>query len=316
VLASADQASLVWAAAEKWKARLPANLTLETAPSTNAMPPRDDTDVAIVPVQLFAQSVPAASVLDLPFLFSGVTATHRALDSGLGQLLQQESARAGWHILGFWDKGMQSLSGNQPYNRLENLAGIEFAQLAPDTIEEKMLRAFDAWPRSVRPASLAQMSQECLVRSRAATLQELWQENLYRVHLNLTLTRHRYEGWIVAMPVERWNRLPHAERKRLQRDLTQTTSWEREESQRREADALKQLKNAGMEITSLSTAEREALGARLAPIENLLPDTLDASLKRRLIALATGTRAGKVLGANKKPLLDAQPNAPGSEPGN
>lgn len=315
-LASADRASLVWAAAEKWQAQLPSKLiplALEPATPASAMPP-GDIGIAIVPIRVFAQAVPAASVLELPFLFSDPTAVHRALGSGLGTLLRQESARAGWHILGFWDEGMENLSGNQPYNRLENLAGIEFAQIAPDAIEDQMFRAFDAWPRSVRPASLAQMAQECLVSSRAATLQTLWRENLYRVHLNLTLTHHRYDGWVVAIGTGKWNRLSPRQRNLLKTRLTSVTHWEWQESLHREADALKQLKNAGMETSELSTIERAALRARLDPIERLLPDTLDASLKRRLIALATSARAGNRL--DEKSLPDPQPSTPGSEPGN
>ncbi len=301
---AAERTALAWAAAEKWQGQNAA-LALESAASADSLPPLDRAGIAIVPLRVFAQAVPAADVLALPFLFEDLAAVHRTQAGELGALLQHEAARAGWRILGYWDEGMQSLSGNQAYNRPENLAGIEFAQLAPDAIEEKTLRALDAWPRSVRPNSQAQMAQECLVRSRAATLQTLWRESLYRVHLNLTLTRHRYAAWIVAMPAAQWQRLPLAERKRLQAGLTQTTRWEQNAALQREADALQQLKKAGMEVTELSAAERAALQARLGPLQDLLPDTLDASLKRHLLALATSRGASSApLSARKKPLLD------------
>jgi TRAP-type C4-dicarboxylate transport system substrate-binding protein len=313
---AAERTALVWAAAEKWQGQN-SGLALEQAASTESLPPIDQAAIAIVPLRVFAQAVPAADVLTLPFLFEDLAAVHRAQAGKLGALLQQEAARAGWRILGYWDEGMQSMSGNQAYNRPDNLAGIEFAQLAPDAIEEKTLRALDAWPRSVRPNSQTQMAQECLVRSRAATLQTLWREGIYRVHLNLTLTRHRYEGWVVAMPAAQWQRLPLAERKRLQSGLTQATRWEQSEALQREADALQQLKKAGMEVTELNVTERAALQARLGALEDLLPDTLDASLKRRLLALATGRSASSAsLNAREKPLLDPQINAPRREPGN
>ena len=315
-VATADRTHLVWSAAEKWQAGLSQiSYPLSLSASGDGMAAAD-ADIAIVPVQVFTQQVPAIGVLGLPFLFSDLRAVHGALDGRLGEALQQEAEQAGWHLLAIWDEGMQSLSGNQPYNRVQNLAGIEFAVLRPDTIEEKTFQTLDAWSHNVRPNSLAHMAQECLVNSRSATLQEMWRENLHRVHLNLTLTRHRYEGWVVAIPGDKWKRLPLATRRALSASLRKITPWEREESAQREAEALKKLKDAGLETMELSVNERGAMRARLAPLERLLPDSLSPSLRRRLVALATGGSAGAGLDGAGKPLLKAQPGAPRSQSGN
>lgn len=313
---AADRTQLVWAAAEEWQARLSQQSYPLTLSASGDGMPAAHADIAIVPVQIFSQHVPAISVLELPFLFADLPAVHRGLDGGLGAALRGEAERAGWHLLAVWDEGMQSLSGNQPYNRVQNLAGIEFAVLRPDPVEEATLQALDAWTRNVRPNSLARMAQECLVNSRSATLQEMWRENLYRVHLNLTLTRHRYDGWVVVVPDGRWKRLPPAARRALAASLQQLAPWERDEAARREAEALKNLTGAGLEAVELSAAERDAMRARLLPLERLLPDAISPSLRRRLLALATGGAAGATLDGAGKPLLQAQPGTPRSQSGN
>jgi TRAP-type C4-dicarboxylate transport system substrate-binding protein len=313
-VATVERTHLVWSVAEKWQATLsgtPAALSL--AATEEGLPA--DADVAIVPLSVFARQVPAVSVLGLPFLFVDLPAMHRVLDGALGVALRRASEQAGWQLLALWDEGMQSLSGNQPYNRVQNLAGIEFAVQRPDPVEEKTLAALDAWSRNIRPNSLERMAQECLVDSRSATLQEMWREHLYRVHLNLTLTRHRYEGWVVVAAGDKWKRLSPAARRALQDSLKQITPWEREEAARREAEALKSLTGAGLEVADLGAAERDAMRARLLPLERLLPDAVSPSLGRRLVALAAGGGAGADLGGGGQALPQTQPGAPRRQAG-
>ena len=313
-VATADPTGMAWSAADKWRSMAPITLSLHAQPG-DEIP--SEADIVIVPVPVFAGQIPAASVLDLPFLFPDMEEVHRALDGQLGMALQQASKNGGWHLLAIWDEGMQSLSGNQPYNQVQNLAGIEFAVTRLDPVEEKTFKALDAWTRNVRSNALERMAQECLVNSRSATLQEMWHENLYRVHLNLTLTQHRYEGWVVAIPNRKWKKLSNAFRRKLVASVRETTSWERKESAQREARSLQQLQEAGLDTVEMSTSERDAMRARLVPLEHLLPDAVSPSLGRHLLALAAaGSRAAPRLGGRGKPLLQAQPDAPGGQPGN
>ena len=52
---------------------------------------------------------------------------------------------------------------------------------------------------TVRTVPLSELQKECLVGSRAATAQQLARERIGRVHLDLTLSKHRYEAWVVAI---------------------------------------------------------------------------------------------------------------------
>jgi TRAP-type C4-dicarboxylate transport system substrate-binding protein len=265
-------------------------LVVETAPVTEA--PDAVPDLFIMPVRSLATQVPALQVLELPFLFPSLEAVHPAVDGELGALLAREARARGWEIVAWWDEGMHVLSGLKRYDRVRNLKIREFLITRPDPVAEKQFRYWKAYARRVDPQDREAVLRECLIASRAATLQEIAREQLYRVHLSMSLTNHRYEGWVVVAPRERWTRLDEQTRKELNAVLREMTTWQRDDARRREAAALAELKSVGMTIHEVDAAEREAFRKPLPAFAELLPDALDTEMKRELLRLASvGTAA-------------------------
>ena len=131
------------------------------------------------------------------------------------------------------------------------------------------------------------MLRECLIASRAATLQEIVREQLYRVHLSMSLSNHRYEGWVVISPVERWVEVDSETRQKFVAALRETTAWQRKDANEREAAALTMLRERGMSIYEVDAEEREAFRQALPDYAELLSDDIDAQKKRKLIELAS-----------------------------
>ncbi len=244
-------------------------------------------EVSVVPLHRLAQTVPSASVLELPFLFRTEADVERAVASSLGDTIREEASAAGLRVLAVWNEGMHSLSGNGRYDRAENLVGIEFVVLRPDPIAERQFTALDAWTRVLRPQSLSQLMTECLVSSRSATLQQIAREQLFRVHLSLTLTQHRYEGWAVLAKKETWDALPESARIEYIAALEKATGWQRREAAIREERALARLKAEGMAVFPLDDAGRRRYQARMQPWEDMLPSSLTLDRRRDLIRMAT-----------------------------
>ncbi|MDH3981168.1 MAG: TRAP transporter substrate-binding protein DctP [Gammaproteobacteria bacterium] len=280
---------------------------LATSPGEQAQG-RASPDLLLMPLRSLATQVPALEVLELPFLFSGVADIHQAFDNALGKLLREQARQQGWELLALWDEGMHALSGQRRYDRAINLTGMEFILLRPDPVAEKQFKALDAWTRSARPQTREQLLRECAIGSRSASLQQIWHERLDRVHLAVSLTAHRYEGWVVIAPVATWSRHSEKDRAALLKVLSSTTQWQRTDAQRREADALKQLETSGMQIHSLDAEQRAAFMKRLPAWDELLSDELEQSLRKKLIAAATTGVVGRTTGQETPP--KAQPATP------
>ena len=272
-------------------------------------PKQNAPDLLLMPVRSLATQVPALEILELPFLFDDLDAVHRAMDAELGKLLRKQARQRGWQMLALWDEGLHVLSGNRRYDRVINLTGMEFILLRPDPVAQRQFTAFDAWTREARPQSREQLLRECIIGSRAATLQQIWLERLDRVHMDLSLSRHRYEGWVLIAPAANWDKRPAKQKTKLNQAIAATTRWQYKDTEQREARALQQLKDSGMYIHTLTAEQKRAFRKRLPDWQALLSDTIEPALRQRLITAATIRVVDRPPG--KAPLPQAQPKTPG-----
>jgi hypothetical protein len=253
-------------------------------------------DLLVMPVRSLATLVPELQVLELPFFYPTPEAVHRQLEGELGDYLVEKARNRGWHILAWWDDGMHVFSGLKRYDRVRNIKAREFLITRPDPVAEKQFSYWKGSARRIDPQDSEVVLSECLIANRGATLQEIVREQLYRVHLAISLTNHRYEGWVVIAPGQRWAQLDTATREKLRAALRKTTDWQHRDARARAAAALAGLKQQGMTIYEVDSNEREAFRKPLPDWTVLLSDELDAGEKRKLIRLAS-TGAAVVVGA-------------------
>jgi TRAP-type C4-dicarboxylate transport system substrate-binding protein len=301
IVAPAEADHLAWAAStqlQRTAKEQGLELTVEPATLTSTGGPQPE--LFVMPVRSLATQVPALQVLELPFFYPTLEAVHTHLDGTLGEYLVDEARRRGWEVVAYWDEGMHLFSGLKRYDRVRNLKAREFLVTRPDPVVEKQFQYWKADARRIDPEDREAVLRECLIAGRAATLQEIMREQLYRVHLAMSLSNHRYEGWVVVAPAERWALLDEAIKTKLGAALRETTLWQRNDAQQREAAALVELKKAGMTIHEVDASEREAFRNALPDWVELLPDTLDAQTKKELIRLASAGAtavAGPAIGA-------------------
>lgn len=270
-------------------------------------------DFLLMPVRSLATQVPELQVLELPFFYPELGAVHRALDGDLGVALKEASQAKGWIIVGFWDEGLHVMSGLRNYDHAVRLTGMEFILTRPDPIAQRQFSRWKAFTRFVNPQEKGRILQECLVASRAATLQELWREEMHRVHLSLALTYHRYEGWVVVAQQGRWYRWPEQMRNKLLSLVSRVTTWQRREAQTREAAAIAMLQDAGMRVYELDGKKRQAFKAALPAWIEFLPAELDKKTWDQLITRASfGTTS--VIGSTGETKLESAHQSSQSTP--
>jgi TRAP-type C4-dicarboxylate transport system substrate-binding protein len=288
VVAPPDGDHLAWAEATQLQHAAKAQgigITVEQAALTGSVTP--GSDLYVMPVRSLAMQLPAYQILELPFFYASLEAVHQRLDGALGKYLADESRKRGWEVLAYWDEGMHIFSGLKHYDRVRNLKAREFLITRPDPVAEKQFQYWKADARRIDPGDRQAVLRECVIASRSATLQEVLRERLYQVHFALSLTYHRYEGWVLVAPVDVWLRFDEATRQKLKTAVRETTAWQRNDAQRREGAALTELKKAGMTVYEVDEAGRDAFRRALPDWAELLPDELGAQKKRVLIELAS-----------------------------
>ena len=296
VVAPSDKDHVAWAAATQLQRGAKdqgLQIVVEQAVVTRNGEPLPE--LLVMPVRSLATQLPELQILELPFFYASPGAVHERLDGALGVYLTDEARKRGWKIVAFWDEGMHVFSGLKRYDRARNLRVREFLITRPDPVAEKQFKYWKAYARRIDPEDRAAVLRECMIASRAATLQEILREQLYRVHLTTSLSNHRYEGWVVVAPSQRWADLDPATKEKLRAALSETTTWQRSDAREREAAALAELKRRGMTIYEVDEGEREAFRAALPDWPELLSDDLSVQQKRELIGLAS-TGAAVVTG--------------------
>jgi TRAP-type C4-dicarboxylate transport system substrate-binding protein len=262
-------------------------LTLLLNPvSTNTQKATPAPDLIVMPLRSLAGQLPALEILELPFFFVDLDAVHQAVDGELGLALRDIARRQQWEVLAFWDEGLHVMSGLRRYDRVVNLTGMEFLLTRADPMAERQFLAWRATPRIIRQADQETVLRECLIASRAATLQEIKREELERVHMTLSLTRHRYEGWLLLSPANTWADLPNSIREKITKILPQVNQAQRALAARREAEALKSLRNIGFVVHELDANARQAFIDRLPSWARLLPEEIDIQTREHLLTLS------------------------------
>lgn len=320
IVASPDETHIAWVSAQHFAALASKNglkLKLSRAPegemaSSEKSSPAKSPQLFVQPLRKLARDIPALSVLELPFFYPDLAAVHRALEGKLANALHDSAREQGWEILAYWDEGLHIMSGNLAYTHPQRLQGMEFLLLRDDPIAEMELRALDVWSRRVRPTSLAQLHKECVVGSRSATLQQLRREQLARVHLDLTLTRHRYEGWVIAMRSPSWAMLAPAEQTTLMDTLIEMQEWQRERAGQEEDTALKELIMVGHMTAHPLGADTWTIYRNMQPEwASFFSSSVPNALRNRLLGFATAA-VGDSLGASggPEPVPQVPPQSP------
>ena len=301
-------------AAKRWLTTIPSSLSFKIqtrSVSTGQTLP--ESGIVLAPLTWWRHRLPAFDVLRLPFFYADISAVHHALDGELGASLAQHAQQAGWKLLAVWDAGMTDFSGNQDYSRLQNLSGMQFALWEKDPVQEIELRALDVWSQVIGQHGVERMAQACLVNSRSTTATQMWREHLQRVHLDLTLTRDRYAGYVLAIPMSLWKTFTPVQRDGLTKALQGVTDWERAQAAQQQARATAALHKAGMQVHPLNAEQRRVFAKRMPPWQRFL-DQLDAQTAKALIATARRTAATTRLGStHEKALANPLPGTHAAE---
>ncbi|HSF06961.1 MAG TPA: TRAP transporter substrate-binding protein [Methylomirabilota bacterium] len=228
--------------------------------------------------------VPKVMVLDFPFLWPSEDAMWRVLDGPVGQELLQSLETKGLKGVDFWSSGFKNItSGRKPIRTPDDLKGMKI-RVIPSPLLSAQYEAWGASPTPVDFKELYTALQQGLVDGQENPAGTIVDVKLYEVQKFMTESRHGFLHYIMMFNKKWFDAQPKANQEILVQAVKEAGRWERKAMADRDADAVRRIKQAGLEVTALTPQAREQFRQLSLKVHEKFADRVDKDFLRRLYA--------------------------------
>ena len=211
-------------------------------------------DAMMLPSGQQANYCPKFKALSLPFLFSDYDHVYKVLDGEIGQELLEGLSDHNMIQLAYWENGLRQFTNSKrPINTPADLNGLKFR-----TPEDAMTIAiFDAYGASASPFAFSELYlalQQGTFDGQENPVANIYANNFQNVQKYLTMVNYQYQPKDMIFSLTTWNKLPED----IQKIMIECAKTYGDEHRKAivdsEAQMLKELEEAGMEIGYPDTA--------------------------------------------------------------
>ena len=234
-------------------------------------------DLLLTPTAKLSTVVPAMQYADLPFYFSSREELYAMLDGEPGNRLLDKLSSIGLVGITFWENGFKHFTAHHPLRRPEDFADHRFRVMKSRLLIEQF-KALDAVAVPIDFHATRQALLDGAVSGQENPLVAIVGMRLHEVQKYLTLSSHAWLGYVFSASQSVFADLPESLRELIISTARELTMWEREETVRREAAFLEQIRQAGVEIIELTEEERRRFQERLAPLARMFSMTIGYDL--------------------------------------
>ncbi|SCY65343.1 TRAP transporter substrate-binding protein [Paracoccus tibetensis] len=237
----------------------------------------DMTVVSTGPLNAF---VPEIAVLDLPFLFRDSQHAYGVLDGEVGQEILAKFEGAGILGLGYFENGWRHLTTKGAVDAREDLQGVKLR-----TMQNPVhMAAFEAMGASPVPMAWGEVFTSLgqgVIDAQENPITVIYTNSLWEVQSHVTLTGHVYGPHVILASQVVWDGLPEDARTAISEAMPEVIAFQRQESQRLEAEQIDLLRDKGMTVSDVDPAPfREAAQA----VYSQFSDRFDPSMLERIQA--------------------------------
>lgn len=192
--------------------------------------------------------VPAATVLDLPYIFDDHAHVYRTLDGPFAEKLHKLFDGVGFHPLGYWEIGFRNLTNKvRAVKSPEDVKGLKLRTL-PAAIHQKAWSLVGAQPVAIDFTELYNALQTGVVDGQENPFNIILHGKLYEVQKYLALTRHIYGTAPTSVSDKTWAKLSPEMQKVLKEAVAKSTPIQRQAAGGNEGAQLAKLKGFGMVV--------------------------------------------------------------------
>lgn len=254
------------------------NQTLGNDHQMLEMARQGELDLLLIPSAKLSAALPEMQYADLPFLLPAKQDMYAMLDGDPGRILLDKMNKINMVGVTFWGNGFKHFTANRPLQTPSDFIGLNIRIMKSRLLRDQFnLMGAEAVPIDFH--EIRQALSDGVVDGQENPLVAIHNMGIYEVQTDLTLSGHAYLAYIFTISGKRFNQLPSHLQTLLLETARALTPWQREETERQEAEFLAQIAASGVHIHTLAGAERAQFQQRMQPLadryESLIgPDIL------------------------------------------
>ncbi|MFG1357557.1 TRAP transporter substrate-binding protein [Xanthobacter pseudotagetidis] len=220
-------------------------------------------DMAMTSTSVVANFVPELLVFDIPFIFRDTAHARAVVDGPIGQDILAKVKDKGVIGLGYGENGFRHLTNNKrQVETPADLSGLTIRTME-NPIHITAFKELGARPTPIAWPELYAALQQGVVDGEENPLSNILTAKLYQVQKYLTLTGHVYAPTLVMISPAAWNKLSPDQQKILKDAVAKAIVAQRKAVEELEANAVKTLKDQGMQVEA--KVDNAQFAAKLAP---------------------------------------------------
>ena len=185
----------------------------------------------------------------LPFIWDSPEQCFRTLDGPVMQWLAPLAERQGFVLLRNWDYGFRNVTNSlRPINAPEDMKGLKI-RTPPELQIKASMESCGAIDQAISFPELYLALSQKVVDGEENPVPVIWFSKFYEVQKHLALTRHIYNNMIHTVSLATWKKLTPAQQDIFREESTSAGNLMRKLIADGEAEQIKKLGEAGMQIT-------------------------------------------------------------------
>jgi C4-dicarboxylate-binding protein DctP len=241
-----------------------------------------DVQMAAPSLSKFEKITKKYRIFDLPFLFEDVEAVDRFQNSDAGDKLKNAMNRRGVKGLAFWHNGMKQMSANKPLLTPEDAKGLKFRVQASDVLVAQF-EQLGANPQKMSFKEVYGGLQTKVIDGQENTWSNIYGKKFFEVQDGITETNHGILDYLVVTSTDFWDSLADEDRQQLATILEEVTTVRNAESTAVNQTNKSNIIEAGGEVRSLTTEQRQLWVEALQPVwkkfeKDIGSDLIDAAI--------------------------------------
>ena len=218
-------------------------------------------DAMMMPQGQEASFAPKINTLGLPFLFPDYDSVYKVLDSEIGDELVADLESHNMIQLAYWENGLrQTTNSKKPINSAADFKGLKI-RTPEDAMTMAIFEALGASPSPLAFSELYLALQQGTFDGQENPISNIHANNFQDVQKYLAMTNHKYECKNMIFSPTSWNKYPED----VQNLLKEAAKIYGDEHRKAIVDSqetmLKELEEAGMEVTYPDIADLQAATA-------------------------------------------------------
>jgi tripartite ATP-independent transporter DctP family solute receptor len=207
--------------------------------------------------------LPAATVLDLPYMFDDHAHVYRVLDGPVSERLHRLFDGVGFHPLGWWEIGFRNLTNSKrPVRTPADVQGLKLRTL-PSSVHQAAWSLVGAQPVALDFTEVYNALSTGVVDGQENPFNIILTGKLYEVQKHLSLTRHVYGAAPTSVSDKTWAKLSPDLQQVLKAAVARSVVAERKAASGDEDAQLKRLRDHGMQV--VTDPDREAFRKAMRP---------------------------------------------------